>query len=191
LRPADLFDEFAARHARGERPDVREYLERAGEGADELGDLIDVFLRAAPAREPAPETVAMMEAFAAGEPPLLRLRVERRLTRPDVVEALVRGLKIDFKKTAKVSRYYHELETGLLDPARVDGRVFSVLAKALGTRVADLVASRPPPLAASAMYLRTSSAEAAPASAPLSFAPLGEPADEVDRLFNVTEHESK
>ncbi len=36
-----LFDEYAARFARGERPDPREYLRRAGEGAEELASLID------------------------------------------------------------------------------------------------------------------------------------------------------
>ena len=172
---------------------MREYLERAGDGADELAGLIDAFLRATPAPEPAPETVAMMEAFAEGEPPLLRLRVQRRLTRDAVVDALVRGLKVDFKKTDKVRRYYHELETGLLDPAGVDRRVFSVLAKALGARAADLVASRPPPFELGVMYLRATTADAAPAAAPM-FAPIDDPReepDEVDRLFNVPEHESE
>ena len=192
MRAADLFDDFAARHARGERPDVRDYLERAGPQADELSRLIDAFLRAAPAQEPAPETRAMMAAFAEGELPLLRLRVERRLTRDAVVTALVKGLHLDSKKTPKVRRYYHELETGLLDQERVDGRVFAVLAKTLGACVADLVASRPPPFELSAMYLRESSADAMPA--PPSFAPLEGPheePDEVDLLFNPPEHDSQ
>lgn len=190
MQAADLFDDFAARHARGERPDVRDYLERAGADADELTGLIDAFLRAAPAQDPAPETRAMMAAFAEGEPPLLRLRVERRLTRDAVVSALVKGLHLDSKKMPKVRRYYHELETGLLDQERVDGRVFAVLATTLGARVADLVASRPPPFELGAMYLRESSEDATPATAP-SFAPLERPheePDEVDLLFNPPEH---
>ena len=193
MRAADLFDDFAARHARGERPDVREYLERAGEGADELAGLIDAFLKAAPRQEPTPETRAMMEAFTEGEPPLLRLRVHRRLTRDAVVEALVNGLNLDFRKTAKVRRYYHELETGLLDPARVDARVFSVLAKTLRARVADLVASRPPPFELSALYLRDARDEAEPPGAPPFEAPENdaEEPDEVDLLFNPPEDESK
>jgi hypothetical protein len=136
----------------------------------------------------------MMAAFAEGEPPLLRLRVERRLTRDAVVTALVKGLQLDSKKTPKVRRYYHELETGLLDQERVDGRVFAVLAKTLGARVADLVASRPPPFELSAMYLREASdADAMRAAAP-SFARLERPdeePDEVDLLFNSPEHDSQ
>ena len=193
MQAADLFDDFAARHARGERPDVREYLERAGKGADELASLIDAFLRAAPAGEPAPETRAMMAAFAEGEPPMLRLRVERRLTRDAVVNALVKGLGLDRRKTPKVRRYYHELETGLLDQERVDARVFAVLGKTLGARVADLIASRPPPFELSAMYLRESSADVLPAAA-RSLAPLERPSeepDEVDLLFNPPEYDSK
>jgi hypothetical protein len=190
LQAADLFDDFAARHARGERPDVREYLERAGEGADELASLIDAFLRAAPRGEPAPETLAMMEAFAEGEPPLLRLRVHRRLTRDAVADALVDGLDLDFRKTPKVRRYYHELETGLLDPARVDARVFSVLAKTLHARVAELVASRPPAFEPSSMYLRDPRADAEPAGPP-PFEADGKEPDEVDLLFNPPEDESE
>jgi hypothetical protein len=185
LRAADLFDDFAARHARGERPDVREYLERAEDDADELAALIDAYLRAVPPREPAPETVALMHALVDGEAPLHRLRVARRLTREAVVEALVKGLKLDFKKTSKVSRYYHRLETGLLDPARVDKRVFAVLARALGAQASDLVASRPARQAASPAYFR-----AEPASLPgMDFAALDEAVseeDEVDRLFDTS-----
>jgi hypothetical protein len=185
LRAADLFDDFAACHARGERPDAREYLERAGKGADELAGLIDAYLRSVPAGKPAPETVAMMQAFVEGEPPLLRLRVERRLTRDAVVDALVKGLKLDFKKTPKVSRYYHELETGLLDPARVDDRVFAVLAKTLGARVVDLVASRSARLQTKPAYFRSPLAAPAPV-ADLDLSPVEAERDEIDLLFNAS-----
>jgi hypothetical protein len=39
-----LFDEYAARFARGERPDARAYLARAGSGEDELAALIERYL---------------------------------------------------------------------------------------------------------------------------------------------------
>ena len=45
----ELFDEYASAYARGERPQAREYLERAGPQADELAGLIDRFLVSTPA----------------------------------------------------------------------------------------------------------------------------------------------
>src|SRR6266511_5839181 len=118
---AELFDELARRFGAGERPDVTEYLGRAGEEADELAALLDAFLQAAPTLPPAEETVAMMEAWTAGEPPLLALRVRRGLRRAQVVDALVRLLGLDPAKREKVAAYYHRLETGLLDPRRSTG----------------------------------------------------------------------
>src|SRR6266550_1659482 len=47
-----LFDDYAARFARGEAPDLRGYLTRAGEGAGELGRLVDAFLARASPPEP-------------------------------------------------------------------------------------------------------------------------------------------
>src|SRR5437764_827370 len=72
-----LFEEYAAAYARGERPQAREYLERAGAGADELAGLISVWLRAVPVPEPNGEEKALVGALAAAEPPLLALRVEQ------------------------------------------------------------------------------------------------------------------
>ena len=87
-----LFDEYAVRYRRGERPDAREYLERGGAGAAELAGLIDAFLARAPVAQPDEDTVALMEAWLADEPPLLALRVRRGLRREAVVDALVRAL---------------------------------------------------------------------------------------------------
>lgn len=188
MRASDLFDEFAARHARGERPDVRRYLKRAGEGADELADLIDVYLRTTPAREPRPEAIARMEALATGALPIQRLRVERQLTRDAVVEALVRGLKLDAKKRGKVARYYDEFENGLLDPARVDERVLGVLATTLKAQVADLLTTRTPLVEAAFADMPAAPAAIARARSPLSFSPIDEPRkqpDEIDRLFGA------
>jgi hypothetical protein len=55
-----LFDEFAVRYRRGERPYVLEYLDRAGDDRDALADLIDRFLEAVPARSPSEEEVVLM-----------------------------------------------------------------------------------------------------------------------------------
>jgi len=61
-----LLDEYAARFARGERPDAGAYLARAGRGADELRELIDAFLVAAPPAPPGDEALALMAAWLAG-----------------------------------------------------------------------------------------------------------------------------
>ena len=106
----ELFDEYAAAYARGERPRAREYLARAGPQADELAGLIDEFLQRSPAAEPDEETMTIVGALVEGHPPLLELRVQRGLRRAQVVDALVRLLGLDVKKEAKVAGYYHQLE---------------------------------------------------------------------------------
>ena len=176
-----LFDEFAARFARGERPDVREYLARARGGADELARLVDRFLAAAPAPEPDDDAVAMLEAWIEGEPPLLELRRRRGLRRAAVVEALVERLGLDRAKREKVAGYYHQLETGLLDPGRVDRRVLAALAETLRARGEDLLAWPGRLPAAEPAYRRVPEAAPAPPRSPPAARP--EDWDEVDELF--------
>jgi hypothetical protein len=181
-----LFEDYASRYVRGERPDPREYLSRAGEGADELGDLIDRFVAGVPPPAPSEDRVAMINAWLAGEPPLLALRTSRGMRRKQVVEALMRILGLDPAKEEKVAGYYHRLETGLLDPARVDRSVFDALAETLKTRVAELVTWRPaPPELDFAMYRM-----AAPAASPGPLSTRAKPdeeSDEIDRLFGAHE----
>ena len=87
-----LFDEFAASYARGEHPDARDYLERAGDDRDELAHLLDGFLAAAPVQPPSEETLALFASLvpeAAGEatqPPLLAERVRRGWRRDEIVD---------------------------------------------------------------------------------------------------------
>ena len=119
----ELFDAFCRQHVRGERPDVRDYLERAGPEQEELSRLIDRYLASAPPPKPEPENVQVMTAWLAGEPPLLELRRRRGLGRDAVVEELVGSLSLDPAKRGKVKTYLHELETGWLDPTRVSRRV--------------------------------------------------------------------
>src|SRR6266508_1855239 len=107
-RVEELFGEYAAAYARGERPQAREFLARAGARVDELASLIDVLL--APALDE--QAVELFEAWQAGESPLLRLQTARGLTRETVVSTLIRTLGLDPTKEAKVTRYYHELESG-------------------------------------------------------------------------------
>jgi hypothetical protein len=179
-----LLDEFAARFARGERPDPRDYLRRAGEEADELAELIDAFLVAAGPPAPDAETVALMEAWIAGEPPLLELRRRRGQRREAVVEAILGALGIDPAKRSKVAGHYHRLESGLLDTRRVDRRVLDAIAAAIGATVEELTVWAAPSrgTVAAEVYLRSA---ASPAAGVVAFrADVAEP-DEVDVLFGV------
>lgn len=135
----ELFDEYAARFERGEHPDPVAFLDRAGDGRNELMEMIDELLRTAPAPKPTPEMVATMASWMEGGSPILALRLSRGARPSDVVDVLVTELGLDDSGRSKVARYYHRLEHGLLDLARVHASVFSALAKALRVPVADLV----------------------------------------------------
>lgn len=176
----DLFDEYAAAYARGERPQARAYLERAGEGADELARLLEVFVQAAPVPPPDEDTVALVGAWLEGQPPLVELRARRGVRVEDVVEALVSGLGLDPAKRAKVKRYYQRLEGGLLEPAGVAAAVWRVLGE-LVPRAEEAAGWRPEQAAAGA-YLRVSGAVPAAGATGRARAAPGEP-DEIDRLF--------
>lgn len=180
-----LFDDYAARFARGERPEVRRYLARAGTGADGLAQLIDGYLARATPPAPSEETVALSTAALQGRSALAEARERRGLSRADVVDALVAALGLDRAKTAKIARYYAELETSDRDATRVDRRVFEALATTLRASAADLVPRRP---RARTVSWGLSLAPAAPVMPPPSAAAAApptrvEPPDEVDRLF--------
>lgn len=184
----ELFDEFAIRHARGEHPDPVEYLDRAGDQEAELADLLDVFLEWAPTRTADPSALLMMNAWLAGEPPLVALRVDRGVRVDDVVEELAEQLELVASKRTKVRRYTQRLEQGFLDPGRVDRRVFEILASRLGVSWSTLSAWASPPLrrgsaAEPAVMLRSddlSPSDSLP-SAPMK--PVAEDWDEVDEIF--------
>jgi hypothetical protein len=180
-----LFEEFALSYRRGESPDVPAYLARARseEEREALGALIDRFLQAVPAQPPTDEEVVLMEARLSGDPPLLVLRRHRKLTRDAVVDALVKTLALARDKRDKVARYYHELETGLLDPTPVDRRVWEVLAQTLRANVESLARRWPTPPVVHT-YLRPADFSLE-AHEPAPSQDVGEPAerDEVDALF--------
>jgi hypothetical protein len=178
-----LFDEFAARWARGERPDAREYLRRAGDDADELAPLLERFAAASPPPGPSEEMVELIRAWRGGEPPLLELRRRRGLKRAAVVDALVSELGLDPAKREKVAGYYHELESGLLDPGRVDRSVFRALAGTLSARMENLLAWEPPVQHEGVYYRRSDVTSVAAGDAAPAAAPSPEPPDEIDRLF--------
>jgi hypothetical protein len=147
-----LFDEWAAAAARGERPDTLAYLRRAGHHADELASLIEAFRRAEPRREPDEQTRLLTRAWIAGESPLVVLRVGRGLRRDDVVEAIEREFALPAEKRRKLKDYYHQLEAGLLEPRGLNGRLVELLARLLETSPANVLGWRARPLAAEAAF---------------------------------------
>jgi hypothetical protein len=175
-----LLAEFAGRYVRGEDPDVGEYLGRAGPAADDLAAAIDALVARLPVPEPDPESVAIMSAWIRGESPLSELRSLRGIRRDALTASLVEHLGLAAERTAKVGRYMHRLEAGLLEPRRVSARVWDALAAALGPRVRDAAALRPQLPSAAAAY------RAKPGEEPLVPLPVPEEAgewDEVDELF--------
>ena len=183
-----LFDEFATRYLRGERPDVGDYLERAGGEREELGQMLDRFLEAVPAREPSEEEVVAMQARLERQPPLLLLRLRRALGREAVVEALVAKLGLDPAKRAKVGRYYAGREVGILDPEPVSPHVWEVLTDVLKANVRALAILRPEPPAPAVAYMREPTIvlrERAAMPMTAESVPPPEP-DEVDKLFTAS-----
>ena len=172
-----LFDEYAASFARGERPDLRRYLARAGDRQEELARLVDGWLARVEPPDPDEDAVALAQAWIHGEPPLLELRRRRGLTRDEVVDFLIKTFGLDLKKREKVKRYYHEVETGRLVPA--EAKLASALGELLGSRVSDALSWQPRPVAAQAAYYRTE----APAAAAMPSPPIPAEPDEIDLLF--------
>jgi hypothetical protein len=183
-----LFEEFASSWAHGETPDVRDYLERAGPDRDELAALLDGFIAAAPVQRPSAETLATFAELVPGEhetPPMLAMRLELRMRRSQIVRQLCSALGLKPADEPKVGTYYHELETGLLDPRRVSSRVWHALATILSPTIRHRMLDKyaPPPVVVAAYYRRSDTlpsfdAVVAPAARPEASEP-----DEVDRLF--------
>ena len=57
-RLEQLLDEFAVRYRRGESPDLRDYLARAGDEADAFARLADALLQSVPVPPPSEEKYA-------------------------------------------------------------------------------------------------------------------------------------
>jgi hypothetical protein len=184
-RVFELFDEFAAAWARGDRPSLDDYLEQAGTEAGQLARLVEEHVARGPVPEPSADGVERLEAFLEREPGLLVLRRRRGVRVDEVVAALVKTLGLDAKQRPKVKQRYLQLEGGLLDPSRVNAAVWKVLDGVIGPAAGD--AARWGHAPAAAPTLRRAEAklafDAAPAPA-MKQRPAQEP-DEVDRLFGV------
>ena len=188
-RVFELFDEFAAAYARGERPSLDDYLARAGDDAGELARLADRWLERAPAPPAREGSVELLDAFLAREPGLVALRARKGLRVDDVVDALLGKLSLDVGKREKVKRLYQQLEGGLLDPGRVSAKVWDVVRDAVGPGAEEATRWRAGPVVAAPVYSRQDvlyqrAASAPPPSADRA-APAAEEPDEIDRLFGL------
>lgn len=173
-----LLDEVARRHARGEPLEVSELLERAGDRANELAAMIEVFLARTSRSQPSAESLAFVRSL--DDPPLLRARVALRLRVDDVVDAIVRACELRPESKGKVRRYYQQLEGGILDPHPVADTVWDAITGLLGRSRAVFSASRGPIVAAAPMYRADRLFEPALVAESRS---EPEPPDEVDELF--------
>jgi hypothetical protein len=178
----ELFDEYAVRYARGEQPDPVPYLQRAGDAADELSNMLDVFLQWAPSPAPDEVTVALMEAWLAGEPPLRELRIKRGLRVEEVTRHLLEAFHFDIAHRPKLQRYFQRLERGSLDQERLDRRIFDALAQLFDTPASNLFmwASAPRGAGPADAPAFRSDHDTTTAAAP---AARDEGWDEVDELF--------
>jgi len=176
-----LLDEVARRHARGEPLDVSGLLERAGDRADELAAMIEVFLARTSRSQPSEESLAFVRSL--DDPPLLRARVAMRLGVDDVVDAIVRACDLRPESRGKVRRYYQQLEGGVLDPAPVAASVWDAITALLGRSRASFSASRGAMVAAAPMYRADKLFEPSALHVPSAHAAEPEPPDEVDALF--------
>ena len=175
----ELFDEYAAAYARGERPSADEFLDRAGPDRGRLASLLEEFLHRAPVQPPTEDDARLLGLMLAEEPPLLSLRVEQGMKVDDVVGALIARLGLDESKRAKVKRYYQRLEGGLLDPHGVSKRLRVAVAETLGTGADTAAVWTAPPAPATAFLRQAEPVEIAPAAS----ASPSEAEDEIDRLF--------
>lgn len=185
-----LFADFAARYRRGTAPDALDYLERAGEGADSLSEMIRLFLITAPLADPTPATEALARArveqgalmLAFGDV-LADARHRHGLRKADVGRRLADALGFPAEAT-RVKGYYADLENGNLDPRRLHERVIAALSDVLSAPLEWLDAARRPEWALpsrlkSPGFARTTTATATRPEE-LSSRPLR---DELDELF--------
>jgi hypothetical protein len=177
----DLFAEYANAYARGEQPEARDYLERAGSAADELARLLEDFLVAAPRPPADADAFAVVSAWAEGEPPLVHLRASHGVRVDEVVDAIVDDAGVAAAKREKVKRYYQRLEQGLLDPRGVSERVWNTVRRLVGPAAEAAASWQIRPAEPQVTYFRAAGAPLAAAA--LRDAPREPERDEVDELF--------
>lgn len=200
--PDELLDQFIAEWNAGRRPRVEDYLEQAPVAQrDALAGLVGAFLDQAPApqfssetlaaiqREPAvSELGALADSRAGFWPSLLpRLRRRAKLTRDQLVAQLAERLSLAGQEP-KIKRYYHQMESGTLDPEGVSVRVLESLAVVFGVKAGELEEAGsfqgPTGPAAGPVYARSQAAHELSGEQWTAALPASAGAwDEVDELF--------
>jgi hypothetical protein len=174
----ELFDSFVDAYARGESPDVAEYLEQAGPAREQLGRLLDGYLAVAPVTESTPEELALVRAGLAGTTPLTAARAGLGLPVDAVVERLRRALGLRESLRDRLKRAYQDLEREALSPARVHDSVWNALRDILRVDARRLANGRWSPRRSHADHDRERTHAEQRYSAPAPRDP-----DEVDLLF--------
>jgi hypothetical protein len=177
-----LFVDYATAYVRGEQPHARDYLARAGDGADELGRLLAAFLGDTPRPQADADTIALVSAWAEDEPPLIHLRASRGVRVDEVVDAIVEEAGLAIAAAPKVKSYYQRLEQGLLDASGVSERVWNVLQRLIGPAAATAAAWNARPPEPQAAFYRAAIPTPA-AAAGMAEDRLAPERDEVDELF--------
>lgn len=176
-----LVEEFAAARARGEEPDVRGYLERAGDRAGEFGAMVRAVIVATPPPAPSAQALARARALLAPEPPLLALRHRSGLTVDDVTDHLAGALGVAPAARPRLRVLYQRLEAGLVDAAGIAARLRSALAAAFGVAEGEIAGG--PESGEGAVFARGPEGwEEALDVLPVDALP-GPPSAEVDALF--------
>lgn len=189
----ELLEEFTVSWLRGDSPDPRDLLARAPEDErGELANLIDRFLERRPSRAPTEESMEYVRAIAALATPvqpvteasLVEARNRIGKKRETVLIELRDALGLSPHDDSKLRRYYHRLESGLLDTSRVSERVWSALESILQWR-GDPAHGQPTAASAAVMYRAAPASPVDAAAASLGFEAEEEPLvwDEVDELF--------
>lgn len=173
-------------------------VEQAGDDRQELLDMVEVALSLRGPVEPSPELVqqvAMTPMFDVRPWPeiLETARLEASIKRPALLAQLAERLGIrDAEAQERLNQRYHELETGQLEPARVQPALLDALGDLLGGIRETLAATRfnpMPDLGPSAVLNRSGTFETHMLmdAAPATFEPEPTSAAErrVDELFGV------
>ena len=150
--PDQLYNRFVDAWNAGERPDVDDYAVQVPEGERaQFLQMVSLFLERAPApplsdeqrqavqSHPAYQQAAKLAGTEEGlwSTLLPRLREKAKLTREQLVAKLAAQLGIASEEK-RVQVYYHQMETGQLDPSGVSRRVLDALAKLLRADAAEL-----------------------------------------------------
>ena len=144
----------------------------------QLAKLMEVYLSAAPRPEPDSDSVNLARAWLEGASPLAELRARHGIRRDDVVDAVMTEFALAPEKRPIVKRYYHHLESGLLDPARLSAPLLDLLARRLETARETILAWRTRSLDLAPAFRAPDGEASVPAS------PGGEPDDpEIQKIF--------